>query len=335
MIQAKKPARDDEGFWKTLFGRKHNVVLLAVGIAILAIVAIVSEASGGESISALLGGSLKMVTTEFGFALLIAAILSASFEENTRHRFHAEIDKRITEIQQNVFRSTYGRQLPEEFANEIEELLFRSKFVHASYRVQYDFNLRDGDRSRGNNTLDVKIEHRFTVRNLTASAAAHHIQLHVQDAPYGEDVSHCAIESVVVYGSETFTDEQLEHINSAAVHCGGFREFNIDTKELLPGKNVDVVIAVRTTNCVPGFTFTRCSRPTNGLTVVARFPSSMKPLRVCADAAHRSDCKLIGAVGNGCEYTWVIEDAVLPYQGINFWWHTREKVLLEASVDDE
>lgn len=310
----------DEGFLRTLFTRKFNIVLLSLGLAILAAVAIISTPFGGENLFEILSGSAKFLAIELAFAFWIAAILSAGIEESTRKRFHKEVDKRIVEIQQNVFRSTYGRHLPEAFTNEVEELLFRSKFVHSNSRVQFNFGRPNSGSPSPGGIINVKVTHEFSVRNLTAFSAQHRIPLHVQDLQGGEELKDCVIESVWVEGYETFVDEQLSQINESSRHCGGFREFELETPELRPGDDVFVRVGIRTMMRMSGFAFARCCRPTKGMTVVATFPERMDLRTIGADATHRRDCKSVASPDDDNEFSWAIEGAVLPYQGIIFWW---------------
>ena len=269
----KNSTKGGEGFWKTLW-KRHNRVPLLSGAALLVIVAVISELSGGGGLVAVISLSIRTVVTEIGFALLIAAFISAGFEESTRRQFRAEVDSRIIDIQKNVFRSTYSRNLPDHFFNEVEELLFRCNFSHSHYRIEYSFGsphpLAGPD---SQHVMDVRIRHTFSVHNLTAFASEHCIGLQIRELPYLREASCPRVMSVILRGHDTLAPEKIEEINNAAVSDRGSRNFQIQTSEVPPGDSMQVEIAAQFTTSTDGFESCHCSAPSEGLTVTAKFPS--------------------------------------------------------------
>ena len=322
-----------EGFFKTLL-KPHNVKMWGSGIAVLLIMAFVSESSRDGSILAVSVISLKTVVTELGFALLIAAIISVSIEEVNRRRFHAEVDSRISDVQKDVFRSTYSRNLPPLFFNEVDEILFRSKFFHSNYRIEYDFGEpRLLSETSTTYVMDVNITHIFTTRNITGLASEHCIRLQIHESPFLTDTIYPKIVSAYLYGHRTLNDEEIQKINNEAVSEGGSRTFQIQTKKVPPSEDIVVTIGLKSIKHADGFEFCRCSTPSNGLTVFAKFPPVIAHDRVGCDTAHRTPCKstLLGDEGN--KFSWVIEGAVLSSQGINFWWACDLEKMPEIKVN--
>ena len=319
-LRGENSAATGEGFWKTLL-RPHNMALWGSGAIVLLIVTVISEISGEGGIVAVIGRSIDTLATEFGFALLIAAFLSASIEEFTRRRFRAEVDSRMNDVQKNVFRSTYSRNLPDQFFNEVEELLFQSKFLYSNYRIEYDFRGQGPLAETGSpQMMNVTIKHIFSVRNLTAFASEHCIRIQIQELPYLEDQCCAKIRSVILYGSATFEQEEIDKINTESESDSGTRTFRIQADEVPPGDSMQAEITAQTTTYTDGFAFCRCWEPSNQLTVVAKFQPGIDLDRVGADTVHRTTCKLISGEHAENELSWVIEGAVLPTQGINFWW---------------
>ena len=271
--------KDGEGFLKTLW-KPHNRVPLLLGVGVLLVVAVISELSGAGGLVVVVGLSLKTVATELGFALFIAAILSAGIDESTRRRFHAEVDSRITEIQKNVFRSTYSRNLPVQFFNEVEELLLRCKFSYSNYHITYTFSRpRFLEETSYPHVMDVRVKHTFSVRNLTAVASEHSIRLQVHELPDLIDAKRSRVLSVILRGYGTLEPEKIEEINNDAVSEGGTRTFQIQTDEIPPSGSIDVEIVAQSTQCQDGFAFCRCPEPTSQLTVAAKFPPEINPSR--------------------------------------------------------
>ena len=322
-IERKNNMEGKEGFWKTL-KKPHNVVLWVLGIVVLLIVAAISELSGGGGIVTVIGNSMKTVATEIGFALLIAAFLSASIEESTRRQFHTEIDSRITEVQKNVFRSTYSRSLPDQFFNEVEELLFRCKFSYTNYHIEYDFSWQKPSVENSLVPLmNVDIRHLFSIRNMTAFASEHCIRLQTQELLSLNDASCPRVMTVILRGHGThgtFEPEQIESINNEAESGNGIKTFQIQTESVPPGESIEVEIVVQSMQFADGFAFCRCLAPSNGLTVTAKFPPEIGSDSVGVDTAHRITCKRIPLGYDGNKFSWSIAGAVLPSQGINFWW---------------
>ena len=311
-----------EGFVKT--GLKlHNVILCGIGLFVLLIVVIITELSKNYEIEILAVSviSVKTVVTEFGLAFIIAAIISVSTEEVHRRRFHTELNSRISQIQHDVFRSTYSRNLPSLFFNEVDEILFRSKFCHLDYQIEYIFKEpRHLSPSNPTQVMDVTIKHIFSMRNLNGIASEHCMRFQVHELLSSISGVCPSIESAYLYGQQTFSPQELTTINNDAVSVGGIRTFKIITNKVPPGEDVRVQIVLQSVKHADGFTFCRCSTPSSGLTVIAKFPPQVAEHRVGVDTAHRTTCKRNPHNPNGNEFSWVIEGAVLPSQGINFWW---------------
>ena len=125
----KNNIEDGKAILKTL-KKPHNACPLG-GAFLIVLFVIVSELSGGDNLEVGIGNLIKNLGIELAFALFIAVFLSVSIEEFTRRQFHNEMDSRIKEIQQNVFRSTYSRDLPDPFFNEVEQQLFQCKFSYS------------------------------------------------------------------------------------------------------------------------------------------------------------------------------------------------------------
>ena len=183
--------------------------------------------------------------------------------------------------------------------------------------------------------MDVRIKHTFSVRNLTAVASEHCIRLQVHELPYLSDTNCSRVLSVILRGHGTLEPEKIEEINNDAVSECGTRTFRIQTDEIPAGSRIEVEIVAQSTKCEVGFAFCRCSAPTSQLTVTARFPPEIDPGSVGADTAHRTPCKpiLLGREEN--EFTWVIAGAVLPSQGIQFWWACDLNKMPEIKVNND
>ena len=316
----KNSTEDIERFWKTLW-KPYNRWLLLPGAIILLIVAAIPEFSGDGVTWATTGSVLKTFATEIGFAFIIAALLSASIEESTRRQFYAEMDSRIIDIQKNVFRSTYSRNLPDQFFNEVEELLFRCEFSYSNYRIEYDFSWSHSlAKTSSPPVMDVRISHMFSVRNITAFASEHCIRLQVQELPYLSDANCPKLISVILRGHSTLEPEKIEKINNDAQSDGGIKTFLIQTDQVPPSESIDVEINVQSAKYADGVAFCRCLAPSSGLIVVAKFPVGIDLDRVGADTAHRMPCKRTSVEREKKKFTWGIVGPVLPSQGINFWW---------------
>ena len=123
-----------------------------------------------------------------------------------------------------------------------------------------------------------------------------------------------------MHGDKTFEPEKIEEINKNAESDSGTRTFKIQTDEVPLKKDIEVQIDARSTLSVDGFAICRCSAPTSGLTVKAKFPPVFDSANVGADTAHRIMCTPIVFEYEKTEFTWAISSAILPSQGINFWW---------------
>ena len=312
-----------KGLWKTLL-EGHNIALWLSGFTILVAVAIIREWMGGGGLLAVLQRSADSVATEIGFALVIAAFLSASIEERTRQRFHAEINSRISDIQKDVFRSTYRRDLPDKYFSEVEKLILENKFSYSHYRIYYEFAWPKSDTSLGYPRLmDVRISHIFYVQNLTAFSAEHDICISIYELTDVRDTNRANVSSVILRGHDnrgTLEPQQIAEINRRAQSYGGMRHFKIETGTVPPSERLEVEIVVQSSALETGVAFSRCLAPSDSLTVSAKFPDNVALCAVGADTAHRTRCREMETDHVERRYSWTIDSAVLPSQGINFWW---------------
>ena len=219
--------------------------------------------------------SADTVAIELGFALLIAAFLSAGIEKHTRQRFHAEVDSRITDIQKDVFRSTYRRNLPDQFFSEVEKLVLERDFSHSNYRIEYAFSWSQTKaESSLSRLMDARISYIFSVRNLTAFASEHEICVEVQELKNVVDGYNARVISVIFRGHGkhgTLEPDHVSEINSKSECSDGIREFRIQTGTVPPSESIEVEIVAESVVLGSGVAFCRCSAPSHGLTVTAKF----------------------------------------------------------------
>lgn len=83
------------------------------------------------------------ILSELGFAFLISFIIIISLEQRSRDEFNQTVNQRITHIQDNVFKSTFSRNIPKPLIDEVDKLVLRADFVRESYNCTYRFQLAD------------------------------------------------------------------------------------------------------------------------------------------------------------------------------------------------
>lgn len=251
---------------------------------------------------------------ELGFAFLISFIIIVSLEQGSRDEFNKTVNERITHIQDNVFRSTFSRNLPRALIDEVDTLVLRADFIReghtCTYRFQFSNSQELNPQSVSIPILLAKVSVSYRIRNVSGIRQPCTINAGVEKSP--------------VEGLDGFVKIVSLHVNNtnqpqfSQTHVGNFLRMQYQAGDLDPGDALTVLITYQAIKHVRDFELWRSLVPSDNMTLRVQFPVGNPNCGI--NALHRANMNP-GAIdeANGY-YEWFLDQAILPHQGIIFWW---------------
>jgi hypothetical protein len=311
-------------------GNMRHAAILIVGLICLLFAQLVSHFESSGALTESIGGTLQFILRdkalyahildELGIALVIGFVISFTIEKISRREFHAEIEKRIDVVQRQVFRATYQRNIPEGIIEEIEELVFASNFIRKNYVTSYDLesvfvkNLDANDAALPSTYLvRERINSSYQVENITRGERTFVLRFYSETPPHNSLARYCGLEKLEINGKRIpeskITKRQDADISSVSLSI-----------TLGPGECISVNLMWSTFKNMEDVELLQSLLPSDGMTLRARFPRNTA---VCGAAAiHRSPLVVTDGMTDEGFREWRIEAAVLPHQGIIFWWRS-------------
>lgn len=309
------------------FGLKSLVTtykLLSLGLALLLIAIIFVQFDPKQD----LGHILKSVTTyalffkELAFAIIIAVIISIAIEMVARAEFNEAIDKRMEDFQKHVFLHTYGRNISPALIGEIDIAIFQANFMRRNHRLVYRMKviktseLDPDDKDLPDISVVIcDVDMSYEVENISASILDYPIKMEVEKPPFEKLKRFTKIRSISINVGEP-ADEEINFDNLAG-DTGSLMQFEKNIAGIEPGAKIFVKGSWRMIKSLDDSEVWRSILPSDGMTLCVNLPKEAKVFG--AHSLHRLP---INTVRDGsddyCE--WRIPQAVLPYQGIIFWW---------------
>jgi len=280
------------------------------------------EAGDGQFVAFLISSKTWIgVFKEFSFALIIALIISWGIEESSRHELNETISKRMSEIQENVFASTFGRAINRAIISEVENLVLKADFVRSKHRAIYNLhikNARDLDSNlREFDVVIADVTTSYFVKNVSGVARDFPVKIELEKPPFDELKDFVFIESVTIDGKELAKTDVAKG-DEDAPDSDNFKKFEHTIKGIPPGAEVEVVNKFRGIKLLNDVEIWRSLLPSDGMTLIVNFPKEAS--KSGAHALHREELRLRTFNQASGMYEWAIDNAVLPHQGIVFWW---------------
>jgi len=263
-----------------------------------------------------------VVLKELGFAFLISLVISVGIEESSRIEFNQTVNDRIREIQLNVFRSTYGLDLDPKITNEIEALVLQSPFVRSKYEANYKIQLFPARWLNPNCPSNIRVAkvHStvfYTVKNISKRDQIYEVKKNVEKSPIQELKPLTRITGVTI-GGRIMSAAQLLAADER-IEDSEFQKCFSEIVTIRSGESLDVHIASETIKFEDDNEIWTSLIPSDDMTLRVEFPAEVR--KCAAGAIHRSPLIEYGAADGALTREWRIREAVLPHQGISFWWH--------------
>jgi hypothetical protein len=274
---------------------------------------------------------------EFGFACIIAFVISMAIERVARREFSETINQRLLDVQKAVFRAIYFRDLTPQLVSEVETLIFNADFMRHNHRQAYTLSLTNARELDPTNPLvpdypimqcDVTMS--YEVRNISREEKDFLVRIELEKA-YPEFLNKFVrIKGVKINGVDMLRVE-IDKCDTDCPDTEDFRCFEKIVRNIQPGDRVKVNAVWQVLKDPDDSEVWRSIYPSDGMTLGVNFPKAVRLKG--AHALHRQIISSKGIEG-ASYYEWSIEKAVLPHQGIVFWWRSSaEPKLLDPPLE--
>jgi hypothetical protein len=299
------------------------VALLAFGfIGLSAILEVSLEVPTKDSVFHHITTLIQFLN-ELGFAFLISLIIIIALEQRTREEFEITVRDRITSIQANVFESTFGRNLPKSVISEVENLVLKADFIREDHTSSYRFRLANAQNlTKDAPSIDlllVNVTVTYRVRNVSGIRKTYSIRPGIEKSPIPELTNQVRYEELKINDTpQPFQPKE----------DGNFIRLPIEVPDIGSGEIARISMRYQSIKHVRDYEIWRSLIPSNGMTLRVTLP----PGTPCceANALHRASlAQRVSDTINGY-YEWVLDQAILPHQGIIFWWEAPPHRVVQA-----
>ena len=171
-------------------GRYLIIALLAFGLIGLSAILEVSLTIPPSDFVFHHATTLIQFVNELGFAFLISLIIIMGLEQRSRDEFNITVNERITNIQDNVFKSTFSRNIPKSVIDEVDNLVLRADFIRESHTSSYRFRRTNAKiiniDAPDVDVLVVNVSVAYRIRNVSGVRKSYNIRPGIETSPIGE-----------------------------------------------------------------------------------------------------------------------------------------------------
>ncbi len=299
-----------------------NYRVLIAGLALIILAVFFEQLAAGGAGILVNPETYIALCKEIGFALIIGFVVAIGIEASARREFNATVDEQINAIKQEVFRATFRRSIPPGVILEVEELVLKADFVRHAHRLVYHLSVHDAsdldpkDRSLPNMRVVVfDVDMSYEVENVSLIEREYVASVDIEKSPFQPLKRFTALQSMRI------DDRKLEGSEFAALVAGAIDtddSMRYEKRVKIPAKDkLKVRGRWRTIKYIDDSEIWSSVLPSDGMTLCVQFPQEAKEMS--ARPLHREPLETTGmGAGKYCE--WAIRKAVLPHQGIVFWW---------------
>ncbi len=257
--------------------------------------------------------TLSEFLRELSFSMFIAFALIATVEAESRRELSSQVTNDLERIKENVFSATFRRSFPAAILDEIEHLVFKQNFIRLDHEIHYALNIEcvqvNGEEKK---TVRLHMTSRSTVQNVSSQPQDFLISLQSENPPFPalKDKLELKLLGVQVEG-EARSCPSLEIINDSDSKYGKHL-----VKSIPPGKSLSIELSMTSFKVMNDYEVWRTIYPTSSLRVSVTYPT--EAFKFGANALHRESLSALSTGVNAMSYK--IEGAMLPHQGLVFWW---------------
>jgi hypothetical protein len=255
--------------------------------------------------------------SDIGSTLIAAFVIIFTVERFTRRAHKRSADSLIRRINHNLYYAIYKRQIPTHIIKEVEASIFQRNVFREQHKVKYNLIKIPPDidaKVDNKEHLTVETISRYVLSNTSDETITVPVSAHYE-LPLDENwrdkvrVSHVRIDGFTLTEEEISSHTNVEETQLTfdySVEIPANSKINVFLKGCLIKRTEDMEVFASFI-------------PSDGLELTVHIPEGYS---VEATANHR--CPLIEESDVNTAKTWRLEQAILPFQSIVFWWKLKE-----------
>jgi len=263
--------------------------------------------------------------SELGVAFLIALTVMLTIEAASREEFSKTVNKKIAEIQENVIKATFSRSLPKALVDEVDRLILRTDFIRRNHRGIYNLRIRKAMEISPNlgtfEVVEVVIITDYVIKNVSGVLKDYEIRYEIDKLPLLELEDVARIESVQVDGKEVLDLEKDTSDTKGITRSDYLDKFTYKIKNMKPDSEVRIVTKSTQFKSLDAQEIWRTFLPSDGMNLRVTLPEDR--LTCKARAMNRVELTKMPSNEECGHHEWDLNNPVLPYQGIVFWWRVK------------
>jgi hypothetical protein len=292
---------------------------------------------------------LGFLAQEAAAACLVAFFLGLSVEyfNQRRHTEQSELVRKELDVQrtrimeqinENILKTIYKRNIPAPIFEHVERFLLRSDFLRRNYSV--DLTLERTALEDGQVRARLTIDQRFDMWNLTDSSATYQAQSIINADPRSAGRSAGARMRFISAEFVTYTNNGVQ-IGTATAFRGndllhrvkpsldGASQVFTHHVEVPRGGYVSVVLSHEAIQALDGADMLCCLTPADGMSITILTPR--KDFGVDVVSMHPEDAILMRP-RNGFSRTWQSRHPIFPGQDVSYQWYPIDAQSLHSGI---
>jgi len=260
----------------------------------------------------------QAILRDGGLALIIAALLTCTFEFLTRRELTAHVkddidlvtahmNTAIDRIRTEQFAQTLRLILSEPIAKEIDEHIIKRPFLRRNYSLHVAMIWHDRDRQ----LVKVSFFSRYEVENITSTPARYPLETFSYKYPDGSTIVSVTVDAAA--GKRTYEGDSLAR--KTTYHDEEIRF--IDEVPMLPRETMKVHTEIEMIRRSPDSEPWTLTAMTENLDLIVTHPEE---IAFTAYALHPSRARFEALEDRPNFKRWLLPGGVLPYQGIELKW---------------
>lgn len=279
---------------------------------------------------------------EVGIGFITACVIAITVEVFMRNREKREHEQQKEEISQSVFFALFRTAVPGELIAEMYKALFLPNFIRENLEIKYTFISLPGEEfvPIDNRRLILRQAISFKAQNVTDKSARHLMgprdEVLIRHDGYPIAFREFLMEVVVPDNSSPSIGQKVHLYGDnlrANITMDGMRQI-LKTQEVLvyPAQYVNVLIVLEKVCRYSDMdTWVTANSAKDLKLIVELSDEQFSILEFCVDQAHRQPLRKVPSSETHApnSYTWRLDYAVLPYQGVMLRWRPRPIMVYE------
>jgi hypothetical protein len=269
----------------------------------------------------LLKAVIVSVLRDLAFAIYISIILTFLIERRHREQLEKKLDERVQAISEGVFAGVFQSEIPAAVVREAVDSAFKAKLFRRRFEITY--SLSDAQVAMPNGgQRDYVCLHavaEFSLKNISAEPTDAKLGVIVANPMRDELKPMVRVTEFRINNAIMDLQPGNQALQAELAQDRSFGHFSAAIVRLAPGEEVHVYASYEMAKAPDDTEVLRSVHPSESLTIrVIDRNGGQRKIR--GQALHLADLEEITPQGGQGMHIWRINRALLPNQGVMFWW---------------